>query len=53
MRVTVQDYRNNAQLRLALEIAARRERAKALGQLFANVLSRSKAGHAARAHFAR
>jgi len=40
-------------LRLALELAARRARARALGRLFANVLARSKAGHAPGPHLAR
>ena len=53
MRITLDEYRNNPQLRLALELAARRERARALGRLFANILSRSKDGHAAGSHFAR
>ena len=53
MRITLDEYRNNPQLRLALELAARRERARALGRLFANILSRSKEGHAAGSHFAR
>jgi hypothetical protein len=49
----MQDYRGNPQLRLALEIAARRERSRALGRLFTNVLSRMKAGHATGTHLAR
>jgi hypothetical protein len=53
MRITLHEYRNNPQLRLNLELAARRERAKVLGRLFANILSRSKDGHAAGTHFAR
>ena len=53
MRITLKEYQSNPQLRLALELAARRERARALGQLFANIVSRSKDGHAAGTHFAR
>jgi len=53
MRITLEEYRNNPQLRLALEIAARRERTQALGRIFAGLLSRAKAGHAPGAHFAR
>jgi hypothetical protein len=53
MRITMQDYRNNPQLRLTLELAARRERARALGRLFANILPRTKAGHAPGSHLAR
>jgi hypothetical protein len=52
MRITLHEYRNNPQLRLTLELAARRERAKALGRLFANILSRSKDGHASSSHLA-
>jgi len=52
MRITMESYRNNPHLRLALELAARRERARALGRLFANILSRSKDGHAPRTHLA-
>ena len=53
MRITLENYRSSPQLRLSLEHAARRERARALGRLFANILSRSKEGHAAGSHFAR
>ena len=53
MRITLQEYRNDPRLRLALELAARRERARTLGRLFSNLLSRAKAGHAAGTHFAR
>jgi len=53
MRITMDDYRSNPQMRLALEIAARRARAQALGRLFANLLARTKAGHAAGTHLAR
>ena len=53
MKITVQDYQSNPQLRLTLELAARRERAQALGRLFANVFSRVKAGHAPGSHLAR
>jgi hypothetical protein len=53
MRITMENYRSNPQLRLTLELAARRARARALGRLFANLLSRPKAGHAAGAHLAR
>jgi len=53
MRITLENYRSNPQLRLTLELAARRERARALGRLFASILSRSKADHAAGTHFAR
>lgn len=51
--ITVREYHANPHLRLALELAARRERAQALGRLFANVLSHMKAGHAPRTHLAR
>ena len=53
MRITAQEYRFNPQLRLALELAARRERARMLGRLFGNLVHRMKAGHAAGAHLAR
>jgi hypothetical protein len=49
----MQEYRNDPRLRLALELAARRERALAFGRLFANLISRTKAGHVAGAHLAR
>ena len=52
MRITLKEYQSNPQLRLALELEARRERTKALGQLFANVYSHMKAGHAPRTHLA-
>jgi len=53
MRITMRDYRDNPQLRLALELAARRERARLLGRLFARLLSHTKASHAAGTHLAR
>ena len=53
MRNTVQDYRDNPQLRLTLELAARRARAQALGRLFARILSHTKGSHAAGPHLAR
>ena len=53
MRITVQEYRNDPRLRLAMEIAARRERAQTLGRLFASLLSRTKANHASDTHLAR
>ncbi len=53
MRITMDTYQSNPQIRLALELAARRARARALGRLFANVLARSKAGHAPGPHLAR
>jgi hypothetical protein len=53
MRITVEEYRRNPQVRLAFELAARRERAQALGRLFVNILSRTKAGHAPGTHLAR
>ena len=53
MRITIDAYRNNPQLRLALEVAARRARAQGLGRLFANILSRTKVDHAAGTHLAR
>jgi len=52
MRITLQEYRSNPQVRLALELAARRERSRALGRLFASVFSHMKAGHAHRSHLA-
>ena len=53
MRITAQEYRFNPQLRLALELAARRERAQMLGRLFGNLVNRVKAGYAPGTHFAR
>lgn len=53
MRITAQQYRNDPRLRLAMEIAARRERARVLGRLFANLVSHTKASHAPGTHLAR
>ena len=53
MRITVREYWSNPQLRLEIELAARRQRAQALGRLFGNLVNRVKAGHAAGAHLAR
>jgi hypothetical protein len=53
MRITIDDYRSNPQLRLALELAARRARAQALGRLFSNLLSRLKVNHASSPNLAR
>jgi hypothetical protein len=53
MRITAQEYRNDPRLRLSMEIAARRERAQALGRLFSNLLSRTKANHAPGTHLTR
>ena len=52
--ITVREYHANPQLRLALELAARRERARTLGRLFAQLVSGTKeASHAAGTHLAR
>jgi hypothetical protein len=53
MRVTVREYWSNPGLRLAIEMAARRQRAQALARLFTNLVNRVKAGHAAGTHLAR
>jgi hypothetical protein len=56
MRITIDQYRNNPQMRLALELAARRARAQRLRRHFANHISRTysrtKARHAASTHLA-
>lgn len=55
MRVTINRFYGDAEFRVQLEAAARRHRARVMGQLFASIFKgkAKERGHAPRTHLAR